>query len=252
MYEIIDRNHQSFKLYTISFGGDVSSEVLQNLLRGDNIPNYRHMNGPEDFSRFMEELGCTENIIIARNITIKFNGCKPLLSNAEQNMANPNNYTVKMSFLDTDSFITFPFEVNQFLTGIPEINLTYQNVEGVMIEIPCIQSDSFDINTIQHQWRFKTTVSKIIDLSNNRNLSLEQKQSEATRILGLLTSDLYGIFVEEILSIYNAFATSLVAQTHSRNHNAENALRQLSSQAYAHSANRSYSNRLQSVSEHNP
>ncbi len=251
LYRIIAERNISFKIYTVSFGGDISSDVLQGILRGDNITNYRHTNTPDEFDALMREIGCVENVVIARQITIKFTGCKPLSSIADLDPSNPNRYIIRMSILKSGDYITLPFEVisttNSESDPEPSIALTYLNSDGVLTDTPCIRSESFDPNTIKDQWKFKKTVAEIIDLANNRILSLDQKRIEVNRIHEALTTELYGIFTEEIRSIVNTLLNSLSNQN--QNHNATNAFRQLSSIASGNSGNREYSNRLQSAND---
>ena len=249
LYRIITERNISFKIYTVSFGGDISSDVLQGILRGDNITNYRHTNTPDDFDALMNEIGCVDNILIARQITITFTGCKPLLSIAEQYPSNPNKSSVNISTIRSGDFITFPFEVisagSETVSELePSVTLTYLNSDGVLIDTLCNRSSSFDTNTIQHQWKFKKTVAEIMNLANNRILSSDQKRVEVNRIRESLTTELYGIFTDEITSIVNTLLNSL--SNHTQDHSATNAFRQVSSQASGHSASRQYSDRLQS------
>ena len=249
LYRIITERNISFKIYTVSFGGDISSDVLQGILHGDNITNYRHTNTPDDFDALMNEIGCVDNILIARQITITFTGCKPLLSIAEQYPSNPNKSFVNISTIRSGDFITFPFEVistgSETVSELePSVTLTYLNSDGVLIDTLCNRSSSFDTNTIQHQWKFKKTVAEIMNLANNRILSSDQKRIEVNRIRESLTTELYGIFTDEITSIVNTLLNSL--SNHTQDHSATNAFRQVSSQASGHSASRQYSDRLQS------
>jgi hypothetical protein len=263
LYRIIAERNISFKIYTVSFGGDISSDVLQGILRGDNITNYHHTNTPDDFDALMNEIGCVDNVVIAKQITITFTGCKPLLSIAEQYPSNPNKYFVKISIIRSGDFITFPFEVisaeNSTESGSgnvsqtrttsesePSVTLSYLNSDGVLIDTLCNRSSSFDPNTIQHQWKFKKRVAEIMYLANNRILSSDQKRIEVNRIRESLTTELYGIFTDEITSIVNTLLNSL--SNHNQDHSATNAFRQASSQASGHSASRQYSAGLQSSS----
>lgn len=213
-----------FQIYSCSFGGSVSANVLQAVLKSNNQENYRHFVEPNQFQYFIKnDLEC-DNPIIASNVKIICKNVNPLSSQTIR-LEQSNEFEIDINILKSIDFISCPLEFidsNNF-----EIKIIYKNTNNENVELGLLETN-MDINFIVHTYNYKNIIKKINDLNENTNIANNLKVVELETIKNSLNVEEYGNFLLEISTFLDK-SIQYISIPHTDNYNNYNNLRQYTS-----------------------
>jgi hypothetical protein len=211
-----------FQIYSCSFGGDVSANVLLSVLKNNNQENYRHFEEINQFHYFIKNvLECDNSNIIAKDIKIMFKNIKPLSS---QIICNGNNtYLINIDILKSIDFVSFPIEF-QVLDN-SEIHILYKNINNEDCVLNCERTLMDEALTI-YTYNNKKIINIINDLNENTLLTKNEKIIELNIIKNSINDEKYGIFKTDIVNFLDKSIEYLSIP--SLNYNNYNNIRQIS------------------------
>lgn len=186
------------EMYSCTFGDNVRADVMKRFLTEQNLLNYHHIENMNMFETLVSSIGLDKNIIIGKNISLKFKNIKVLSNLAKISNVDPTIYEVIFEQIKTSDVFTIPIIFNLDSEIDSYIEVSYIDNSGKKKELN--NKNINDIgNFVKNNYWYKRIGEQIKDIIVMDNK--EKKLDILDKIELIATEDNLGDFFQEINSL---------------------------------------------------
>lgn len=186
------------EMYSCTFGDNVRADVMKRFLTEQNLLNYHHIENMNMFETLVSGIGLDKNIIIGKNISIKFKNVKVLSKLAKISNVDPTITEVIFEQIKTSDVFTIPIIFNLDDETENYIEVSYIDNSGKQKELKNLNIDDLG-NFVKNNYWYKRIGEQIKDLIVMDNK--ENKLEILHKIELIATTDNLGDFFQEINSL---------------------------------------------------